>query len=111
MQADTRDTRPTPSARLESLAALAGLLERLERQPRSASAEQYQGLVRQVDQLLADAPPGRQLDTLLKASPALATLYENQHYAHAGLCRAPLERALPAELAARELIDRLRQAA
>lgn len=105
------DTRPSPPARFQSLAALAGLLERLERQPGSASAEQYRGLVRQIDTLLADAEPGAPLHALLSASPALATLYENRHYAHAGLCRTPLEAALEAELAAREVIRKARQPA
>jgi hypothetical protein len=36
-------------------------------------------------------------------------LYENLRYAHAGLCRAPLETALNAELAASAAIDRARQ--
>ena len=105
MQADTRSF---PSARLQSLASLAGLLERLEHQPGSASAEQYRGLVRQLSGLLAEAEPGPALDALLEAAPALATLYENLHYAHAGLCRTPLEQGLQAELAARDLIRKAR---
>lgn len=107
------DTRPTPSARFQSLAALTGLLERLERQPGSASAEQYRGLVRQISALLADAEaePGAPLAALLDASPALSTLYENLHYAHAGLCRTPLERGLQAEVTAREIIRKASQPA
>ena len=34
-------------------------------------------------------------------------LYENLHYARAGLCRSPLERATEAELQTRQLLQRL----
>lgn len=95
-------------ARLQSLAAMASLIERLERQPLRASAEQYRGVARLLDTLLAEAAPGAELDALLGASPALSELYENQHYAQAGLCRSPLEAGLNAELAAAAA---LRQAA
>jgi hypothetical protein len=87
-------------ARLQSLAATASLLERLERQPLRASATQYRDVARLLDSLLTEAAPGAELDALLGASPALAELYENQHYAQAGLCRSPLEAGLKAELVA-----------
>ncbi len=79
---------------------MASLIERLERQPLRASAAQYRGVAQLLDTLLAQAAPGAELDALLGASPALAELYENQHYAQAGLCRSPLEAGLNAELAA-----------
>ena len=86
--------------RLQTLAAMAALLERLDRQPRSASAAQYQGVVEQVKRLLIEAAPGVEFNALLAVAPATAEVYENMHYAQAGLCRSPLEAALNAELAA-----------
>jgi hypothetical protein len=85
---------------LQWLAAMSALLERLEGQPRQASAGQYRDVVRQISALLVETPPGAPLDALLAAMPASAEIYENLQYAHAGLCRSPLEAALNAELAA-----------
>ena len=98
-------------ARLHALGAMAALLERLENLPRQASAGQYRGVAQQVSRLLADAEPGPMLEALLAAAPATAQLYENLQYAHAGLCRTPLDAALEAELAARALLARLGSAA
>ena len=47
------------------------------------------------------------LPGLLDHFPAAAEVYENLQYAHAGLCRAPLEMSLQSELAARELLARV----
>jgi len=93
-------------ARLHALAAMASLLERLERQPRSASAAQYQGVIEQVKQLLGEARPGAELNALLSVAPSTAEIYENLHYAEAGLCRSPLEPSLNAELAATAALAR-----
>jgi hypothetical protein len=98
-------------ASLHSLASLAGLLERLERQPRHASPEQYRDVARRVSQLLAEAEPGPDLQTLLGAAPATAELYENLRYDIAGLVRAPLEASLNAEMAASAAISRARRPA
>ncbi|MDE2082609.1 MAG: hypothetical protein KGI90_14760 [Burkholderiales bacterium] len=105
MEAQTRHPLP---ARLHSLAAMAGLLERLDGQPRHASPEQYRSVARHVSQLLAQAEPDAHLQALLTAAPATAELYENLRYELAGLCRAPLEQALNAELAAAAAIARAR---
>jgi len=96
-------------ARLHTLAAMAALLQRLEGQRTSASADQYRRVAQQVSTLLAAADPGDDLDKLLAIAPATAELYENQQYAHAGLCRSPLEAALNAELAAAAAIDKARR--
>jgi hypothetical protein len=93
-------------ARLNSLAAMAGLLERLDRQRSTASAEQYRSVARQVSLLLAQAEPDAFLQALLNMAPASAELYENLRYDVAGLCRAPLESALNAELAATAAIKK-----
>lgn len=100
------ETRHPLPARLHTLAALAGLLERLEAAPSSASAEQYRGVARQVQALLAEAEPDDHLQRLLNAAPHTAELYENLRYDIAGLCRSPLETALNAELAATAAIRR-----
>lgn len=96
-------------ARLQALAATAMLLERLERAPRSASADQYQRLVRQLDTLLAEAEDEPALLSLVDRLPALAELHENRHYAAAGLCRSPLDAAVDAERATHSLLTRIRQ--
>jgi hypothetical protein len=107
MSSETRHTSEVQlPTRLRTLAAMAGLLERLERQPRSASAEQYRGVARQVLALLAEAEPDEHLHRLLDAAPATAELYENMRYEIAGLCRAPLEQALNGELSAGSAIAR-----
>jgi hypothetical protein len=98
-------------AALHDLAAMALLLERLERQPRAASAEQYRDVALRVGELLAEAQPGDALNALLAVAPAAAEIYENQQYAHAGLCRSPLDQALAAEKAAVAAITRSRRAA
>lgn len=104
----TETSHPLPS-RLHTLAAMAGLLERLEAAPSTASAEQYLGVARQVRVLLAQAEPDEHLHLLLNAAPHTAELYENLRYEAAGLCRAPLETALNAELAAAAVIGRARK--
>lgn len=94
-------------ASLQPLAAMGLLLERLERLPRGASAEQYREVVLKTQRLLAQAEAGPLLQGLLDAMPALAELYENQHYAEAGLCRHPLDSALTAELSVRAALKKL----
>jgi hypothetical protein len=112
---EIQSRHPLP-ARLHNLAAMAGLLERLESQPtlasaEPASAEQYRDVARQVSALLVDAEVDEHLHLLLNAAPATAELYENMRYAVAGLCRAPLDVALSAELAAQVAIQGARKIA
>jgi len=61
--------------------------------------------------LLHEAEPGEALHALLAVAPATAEIYENLQYAHAGLCRSPLDRATAAEQAAVAAIDHARRAA
>ena len=91
---------------LRPLAALCLLLERLERLPRHASPGQYRDVVVKVQSMLSEAAPGPAMDALLGAFPGAAELYENLHYANAGLCRSPQEPALAAELAVRAMLAR-----
>jgi hypothetical protein len=100
----------TLPARLTSLAAMCGLLERLEHQRSTATAEQYRSVAQRVTSLLAQAEPDMHLQALLNAAPASAELYENLRYDIAGLVRAPLEKALNAELAATAAIQKARLA-
>ena len=95
-------------AQLEPLLGLAHLLERMERLPSSLNATQYRSVVTRVQSLLQEAAPGESLDALLGAFPATAELYENLHYARAGLCRSPLDAAVSAELDLQALVMRLR---
>lgn len=86
---------------------LAQLLERLERNFAPTSADQYRSVVAHLSQELGDADPGEDLNGLLDTFPATAQLYENLQYAHAGLCRSPLDASLEAEVQARRVIRRL----
>lgn len=94
-------------ARLHTLAALALLLEKLERQPRDASPGQYRRVAQQVSSLLEGATDDADLQALLNFFPATAELWENLHYAAAGLCRAPLGPLAETELETHALLKRL----
>ncbi|MBT9459463.1 MAG: hypothetical protein IV097_22790 [Burkholderiaceae bacterium] len=113
---------------------LAQLLERLERSRVPVGAAQYRAVVQHLLLELKslreaaqanDGPLPSLLDPLggpdakrqvwglvqfgafLDLYPATSELYENTVYAHAGLCRSPLEFSLQAELRAREAIERV----
>lgn len=87
-------------------AVLAQLLERLDASRTSVDAHQYRTVVARLSDMLADSDVDWQ--PLLDESPVAAALYENLHYAEAGLCRSPLEAATRSEVAARALIDAVR---
>ena len=97
----------TLQAPIQSALLLAQLLERLEASRQPFDARQYQLLAERLGSLLADRDVDWQ--PLLARSPGTAVLYENLHYAEAGLCRSDLDAALSAELAARSAIDAARQ--
>lgn len=94
----------------KNLVMLARMLERLDRSAEPVDPQQYRGVVSHLAEVLRAAPHDAALEAVLEASPSTAELYENLQYQHAGLCRAPLESALNAELAARAAIDAARQA-
>ena len=104
---------PTPlliPPRLGTVALLGRLLQQLEARPGGVSAQQYRTLVQRLAEAL-QALPGDDdtrsaLHKLLDLWPALAEVYENLHYVHAGLLRSPVDAAARAELAAREAIER-----
>lgn len=94
---------------LLSLVRLAQLLQALEGQGRAADPHQYQVLVGKLGAELREHQGHEALSGLLDHFPAAAEVYENLQYAHAGLCRAPLELSLGSELATRELLGRVRR--
>ncbi len=99
-------TRTLPES-FRVLLTLAQLMERMERRLVPMAADQYRSVVAHLSKELAEVPPGEDLDFLLQAFPATAELYENLQYAHAGLCRSPLDASLEAELQARNVLKRL----
>ncbi|NCT84280.1 MAG: hypothetical protein GXC94_14120 [Comamonadaceae bacterium] len=96
-------------AELLSLVRLAQLLQALEGQGRAADPHQYRLLVEKLGVELREHQGHPALSGLLDHFPAAAEVYENLQYAHAGLCRAPLELSLGSELATRELLGRVRR--
>jgi hypothetical protein len=99
----------TPLTTHRNLVALAQVLRRLEHSRRPVDPDQYRALVAQISAQLQDHPRDASLEMLLAAVPELAELYENLQYAHAGLCRSPLEAAVNAEQAARGAIEAARR--
>jgi hypothetical protein len=97
----------TVPSELLSLARLAHLLQSLEGLGRAADPHQYQLLVQKLTAELHEQQGHEALPGLLEHFPAAGEVYENLQYAHAGLCRAPLEMSLSSELAARSLLDRV----
>lgn len=100
-------TRIEVPPRLAVLAMLAALLEKLERGPVPVQADQYRSVAQRLAAELAAVEPDVALGELLKVFPAASELYENLRYAHAGLCRSPLEPSLKAEMAVRDLLSKI----
>jgi hypothetical protein len=103
---------PTPFLTLhKNLVVLARILDRLERSAQPIDAEQYRAVAGRLAAELEGVPRDAALEAVLETFPAVAEMYENLNYRHAGLCRSSLEPALAAELAARAAIDGARQQA
>lgn len=106
--AHTQHPQAAPfSGAFKTAITLAELLQRVEAAPATIGAQQYRALVQHLGQLLDALPAGAGLQKLLDTFPAATTVYENRHYSHAGLCRAPLDQSLNSELAARQLIEKV----
>jgi len=103
-------THASTGASLALAHLLSQLLERLDRSSVPVGAEQYRSVVRHLSEEFVNLQSHEGLSALLDAYPAAAQLYENLNYQHAGLCRSPLELALGAEVQARKVIERARQA-
>lgn len=100
------DAAPRRAA-VETVIVLAGLLERLERRAGRIDADAHRTVVERLARALqAPELPDDARDAVLGAHPAAAELYENLHYAQAGLLRSPLAAAIDAERRARELLQR-----
>ena len=98
---------PLLRTRLETIIALARLLERVESGHVRTLAEPYRQLVKQLQAALSAELPADALHAILRAYPAASELYENLHYQHAGLSRAPLEQSAASEVEARQLLARV----
>ncbi|HEY6513035.1 MAG TPA: hypothetical protein VI032_13705 [Burkholderiaceae bacterium] len=92
--------------RLEAVVALAHLLECVETGTASASADGYRGLVLRLQAALSEEIPAEALQAILNTYPATGQLFENLHYSHSGLSRAPLERSVSSELLAKRVLAR-----
>ncbi len=112
----THPTQIRLPADLMNVLTLAGLLERLEHSFEPVSPDQYRAVVGRLTQALSEVKlaatlpgqveVGQVLNAILAAHPDAAQVYENLNYQHAGLCLAPLDVSLRAELKAREAISR-----
>lgn len=102
----------TPSFTVHrKLVVLARILDRLERGAHPVDAERFRAVAGRLAAELEAVPFDAGLDAVLRTFPAVAEMYENLNYRHAGLCRSALEPALAAELAARAAIDSARRRA
>ena len=94
------------SNQMSVVATLAALLERVEQSGVVPDARQYQGLVQRLEHELAAVEDDPVLPAMLDALPAMAEVYENLRYQHAGLCRSNLDVAMAAEIEVRQLLGR-----
>lgn len=93
----------------KNLVALARMLERLERSADPVDADQFRTVVERLKAELEATPRDATLEAVLATFPCTAEVYENMNYAHAGLCRSPLELATEGEVQARRAIDAARR--
>ena len=103
--------RSPRDARLDTVVALARLLQRIENSTRPVDPDAYRLLVRRLQAALAEDLPEAGRRAALEAFPAAAEIYENLHYAQAGLALAPIDRSVATEMRATELLARLARAA
>jgi hypothetical protein len=99
-------TPATVRSHIENAVALAQLLQRVEADMAQVDANQYRLLALQLQAALAQEMPAPALEAILRACPSAAEIYENLHYGHAGLARAPLERSVASEQLATQVIAR-----
>ena len=83
--------------KLETVVPLAYLLECVETGTAIATADGYRRLVLRLQAALSEDIPAEALQAILSAYPATGELFENLHYGHSGLSRAPLERSVSSE--------------
>ena len=97
-----------PPEAIQDVVRLASALMTFEGSGEPFAAGQYKRLVEQLTTTLRLAPPGEALESVLRAFPATATVYENLRYEHAGLCRSSLEWNLESERLAIAALKRAR---
>jgi len=95
----------TPLTTHRNLVTLVQVLRKLEHSRVPVDAEQYRTVVAHITAELQNHAQDAGLEALLAAAPELAELYENIQYAHAGLCRSPLDAGVRAEQQARDAIS------
>lgn len=98
---------PSIRTRLETVIALAYLLERVEAGTARTDADGYRRLVLCLRAALSEDIPADALQVILNAHPAAGQVFENMHYEHSGLFRAPLERSVSSELLAKQVLERI----
>jgi hypothetical protein len=96
--------------RLHTIVALADLLECVENGTAQASADGYRLLVQRLQVGLSQDLPPDVLLRLLNQYPASSEVFENMHYEHSQLSRAPLDRSVSSELMARQILARVSRA-
>jgi hypothetical protein len=99
--------RSPRDARLDTVVALARLLQRIENSTRPVDPDAYRLLVRRLQAALAEDLPEAGRRAVLEAFPAAAEIYENLHYAQAGLALAPIDRSVATEMRTTELLARI----
>lgn len=92
---------------LRPVFALSHLLERMEQLAAPVQPDAYRAVVERLRDTLAVVPAGEILEVVLGAFPGASEIYENLHYAHAGLCRSALGPATEAEADCHALWTRL----
>jgi hypothetical protein len=95
--------------RIAALVRLVTVLQHFESGRLPFDAGQYHSIAKQVTTALQRNAGSPALQAVLDASPIAAELYENLHYAQAGLARSPLEQSVAAELEATHLLARVRR--
>ena len=101
------DQIPALADRQAVILPLAAMLQKLEMSSVAVDPVQYRSVVSRLSELLAVTVLDPRLDSILKAYPAAAELYENIQYEHAGLCRSPLEASVRSEQQVRKLFAEL----
>lgn len=89
---------------LHNVVALADLLECVETGTAQASASGYRLLVQRLRVALSKDLPADALLAILDRYPGTSEVYENMHYEHSGLFRAPLERSVSSEMIATRIL-------
>jgi hypothetical protein len=97
-------------SRLHIVVALAHLLETVENGAARATAEGYRLLVQRLHAALSEDFPADALLAVLNRYQATSLVYENMHYEHSGLFRAPLEHSVSSELMAKQVLLRAARA-